>query len=162
LHAARQLPAWLIFDVGQNMSGAPESLKNEKLVGHLLVLWMHQNTLVWGRVQLISAIQVAVIGGWYTLFVADKYRYAGLISLLGVVLSFLVAATIECDLEWRRDIKKRLIALEPDIFPEKVDALPGWQVITNVASGFLWLNAILFAVTFITKATYAGWIRVCG
>jgi hypothetical protein len=141
------------------MLEAPKVAPDDKLVTQLLNLWMHQNTLLWGRVQLISAIQAGVVGGWFTLFSSDRYRYAALIALLGAILSLAVYAIIDCDLDWRRDIKKRLVEADPRIFPEKTGAISGYTVIISIAIGFFWLDVILFAVTIVTKATVAGWIE---
>jgi hypothetical protein len=160
LHAARPLRSWLISDVRpENMCNSPEDPPDDKLTAHLLSLWMHQNTILWGRIQLISAIQAVVVGGWYTLFTADKFRYAALLTLLGTALSLAVFAVIDCDLDWRRDIKKRLENLDSRIFPQKIPAVSGWFVIRSIAIGFFWLNVALFCVTLISKATMAGWIK---
>jgi hypothetical protein len=134
---------------------------NDKLPGHLLSLWIHQNTILWGRLQTIGVIQVAVVAGWYSLFDGKRYAYAALATLLGAALSFAVYVLVDCDLEWRRDIKKRLVALEPDIFPKDVGGISGWVVIKAIAKGFWYLDILLFAITVLTFMTYSGWLRCC-
>jgi hypothetical protein len=144
------------------MCNEPPKESDEKLVGHLLTLWTHQNTLLWGRLQSIGLIQAAVVAGWYSLFDGRKYHYAVLLTLLGAALSFAVYVVVDCDLKWRRDIKERLAKLDSRVFPKDVGGIPGWIVIKGIALGFWYLNLILFAVTMITLASYHGWLNFCG
>ena len=143
------------------MCNQPEKPADDKLATHLRTLWIHQNTVLWGRLQSIGVLQVAVVAGWYALFSSDRFRYAALLCVLGVTLSFAVFALVDCDLEWRRDIKKRLVDLDPRIFPAKVPSISGWFVIRGISLGFCGLNLLLLAVTVITKATLAGWVVSC-
>jgi len=143
------------------MCNRPEKVAEDKLPERLLTLWTHQNALLWGRLQSIGILQAAVVAGWYSLFSTDKMRYAALLSLLGAALSFSVFVIVDCDLKWRRDIKDRLVELDSRIFPKNVGGVPGWIVISGIALGFFGLNLVMFTVTIITKATYAGW-KICG
>jgi hypothetical protein len=81
-------------------------------------LWTHQNTLLWGRLQTLSAIQVAVIGGWYFLFAGQHFIWAFLLSMLGTFLSYCVHSLIDRDLSLRKKFRDELDKIVPEFFPK--------------------------------------------
>src|SRR6266705_2475026 len=92
-------------------------------------LWIHQNTLLWGRLQTLSALQVAVIGGWYLLFSGHHFIWALLLSALGIFLSLCVYLLICADLALRDKFREELDErVAPGFFP-KHSAIPGWLII---------------------------------
>src|ERR1051325_10495392 len=119
------------------MCDVPQPQRDEKLVSSLLTLWAHQNGILWGRLQNVGVIQVAVIAGWYTLHHSHRYRDAAFVALLGSALAGAVYLAVHCDLKWRLDIKTRLERIDDRIFPQNVGGVSGWKIITGIGVGFL-------------------------
>jgi hypothetical protein len=115
---------------------------------NLVALWIHQNQVVWGRLQTIGVVQVAVIAGWYHTFTSrepERSGYSALISLLGFALSFATLLIVYCDLDRREELRERIVALDGAILPQGGPGVGGYLVITRIAQGFFWLNAALLA-----------------
>jgi hypothetical protein len=89
----------------------------------LFALWMHQNQLVWSRLQAIGVLQVAVLAGWGAL-VSRSSIAAFFVSLLGLALLLLIARAIQCDLAARRNVRMRIPNSETD-FPLDPVEKPG-------------------------------------
>jgi hypothetical protein len=49
----------------EDRSAKTQSDDKAKTIDRLVNLWVHQNTLLWSRMQTLTALQVAVLGGWY-------------------------------------------------------------------------------------------------
>ncbi|HEY5813387.1 MAG TPA: hypothetical protein VIT23_12140 [Terrimicrobiaceae bacterium] len=97
-----------------------------KTIDRLVNLWIHQNTLLWNRLQTLTALQVAVLGGWYY-FYFSRHTFTStflalLIALLGVLLSLLIRELTNCDASRRDSLRKRVQDLDllygKVIFPE--------------------------------------------
>lgn len=73
----------------------------------LLDSWLHQNNLVWSRLQTLSALQVAVIVGWGAL-ISEHAERALAAAILGTALSWLIWRAIDCDLGARFEIDKKI------------------------------------------------------
>jgi len=110
-------------------------------------LWMHQNTLLWGRLQTLSALQVAVVGGWYVLFSRQNFVWALLLSALGTFLSCCVYLLIRADLALRKKFREELDEhVAPGFFP-KHEEIPGWLIVHLIGVTFCILNGIMAAVS---------------
>src|SRR5262249_51916988 len=114
--------------------------------------WIHQNNLLWGRLQTITAIQGGVIAGWFALiFGENPHPTLGMaLAALGVWLSWRVEQLIECDIKWRNSIRQRLQEVakeknEQDPLPQ-VHHVFGWQIIKEIAIGFVLLDVLLFGI----------------
>ena len=105
------------LDGGTWWSGGPiEVIRWQEIVSagkpawsskELLDVWLHQNQLVWSRLQTIALLQVAVISGWwYSIGVQPLNALA--VSGLGAVLTALIMWAIKCDLGARDNVDTRL------------------------------------------------------
>jgi hypothetical protein len=103
--------------------GRTTKCEPDKTIDRLINLLTHQNTLLWSRLQTLSALQVPVLGGWYFFFVWNpRFDLAAYVSLLGVVLSSLIWQLIHCDADRRDYLRKSVKDVEqPEaqlLFPE--------------------------------------------
>ncbi|HEY5813113.1 MAG TPA: hypothetical protein VIT23_10740 [Terrimicrobiaceae bacterium] len=97
-----------------------------KTIDRLLDLWIHQNTLLWNRLQTLAVLQVPVIGGWYFFYFSRNTftttSLALLVALLGVFLSVLIRGLTSCDASRRDYLRKRIQGLDriygKEIFPD--------------------------------------------
>jgi hypothetical protein len=56
----------------------PLKLKDwPKTIDRLLNLYSHQNTLLWSRLQTLTALQIPVLGGWYFFLSKATKRIGG-------------------------------------------------------------------------------------
>ncbi len=116
----------------------------------LLTLWGQQNTLLWGRLQTVTALQVAIIGGWYGLFLGEKSNIFGALclTLLGTWLAWRLRCLILCDLEWRFKLKERIEAFtalkQAKLLPSSEGPVHGWKIIREIANGFVFIDLLLF------------------
>jgi len=109
-------------------------------------LWKHQNKLLWGRLQTISAIQGAVLAGWYFLFTGEHFCWAFLLAILGTFLSCCVHTLICCDIDQRKKYRDELEKIAPG-FLMKHDGVPGWKIIKLVSLTFCILNWTMVVVS---------------
>jgi hypothetical protein len=113
-----------------------------------LTLWMHQNTLLWGRLQTISVLQVAVISGWYFLFTEEHFLWASLLAGLGTHLSYWIFQLICCDLDLRKKYRDELDNIAPGFLPNH-NGIPGWKIIKKLGSTFCVLNWTMTVVSLV-------------
>jgi hypothetical protein len=77
-----------------------------KTVDRLIDFWIHQNTLLWSRLQTLAALQVPVLAGcYYFLWINDRSLFALLIAILGASLSVLILLLIKRDVSRRDDMQ---------------------------------------------------------
>jgi len=108
-----------------------------------LNLWIHQNSLLWGRLQTIAAIQGAVLGGWYFLFTGEQFIWAFLLAALGTFLSERVHALIKCDLALRKIYKDKIEnEIAPGFLPQHT-GVPGYKIITTISFVFVAINVVI-------------------
>jgi len=128
-----------------------ESEEIDKLVDRSLEAWRHQNELLWGRLQTIAAVQVAVIGGCYFLEFNEKNSTAPflafLLATLGVYLSVQIQKLIKCDLDHRYHYAKLVKSHYPNFFPTREGKKAGWKRIRQISKFFVHLN---FSIALIT------------
>ena len=87
---------------------------------------------------------------------STNLRYAAFVALLGSALAGAVFAAVDCDLDWRYDIKKKIEAIDTRLFPEKGGAVSGRKIIYGIALGFLLVDVALLAFTFFTRLEWFG------
>ena len=139
----------------------------EKLIDRLSIFWMHQNELLWGRLQTIAVIQAGVLAGWYYLTFSDNGIFAPFLAFcltsLGFILSREVKELIECDLDHRRYHSDMLKELDKNLFLKR-EGTHGWKRIKFISGLFVWINGFLAVVSggnFIFRVLV--WLfRTCG
>ena len=91
-------------------------------------LWVHQNNLLWSRLQTLTALQLPMLGGWYYFYFRGKSdantALALLVASLGVFLSLLIRELAGCDASRRRYLLEKVQELDPkpdgiEIFPDE-------------------------------------------
>lgn len=138
---------------------------NDKATDRFLNLWIHQNGLLWGRLQAISALQVAVLGGWYALFVGGsgsviKQILGTFIAVLGWYLSMGIRELINIDVRFRDQHRNKLEMLAPRLIESNRGQ--GTKRIQGISSVFVWISGIVsFASVMWILVCFIYWV-VCG
>src|SRR4051812_7442617 len=113
--------------------------RDTELVRNLVSLWTSQNSLVWGRLSRITAMETAILAGWFALFKDGTYGQSAMCVVLGVVLATVTGYLIECDLKWKYDIGKRLRTADDRILPnveDVKDVVAGHVLMRGIVWGF--------------------------
>jgi hypothetical protein len=108
---------------------------------------MHQNTLLWGRLQTISGVQVAVIGGWYFLLAGHHCVWAGLLAGLGTFLSYQIHELIKLDIAFRNKIRDEIDEVVPKFFPAHSGKGHGSKIIQRLSAAFAIINWTMVVVS---------------
>ena len=104
-------------DKDKPLNHAQESVKADGFYRALISLRIHQDRLLWSRVQLLIAVQGAVIGGSYA--IGDHFL-AGSILFAGFVLSLVIHELVAKD-QIDRDVNLKLIdQLGNLLIPEEI------------------------------------------
>lgn len=130
------------------MSG--DSKNDTEYVRNLVALWTHQNTVVYGRLTTISAIQAAVFAGWYTASKATvpAHDYACAVGVAGTVLAWTAFKLVDCDLRWKMHFGDRLRAADSRLLPPRdVGTLAGWKLMKGVFISFIVVDFILSGIS---------------
>lgn len=133
----------------------------DKSIDRHLTLWTHQNNLLWGRLQTVSGLQLAVFAGWYATFVKGNGfvddLIGALVTAVGLFLSLELRRLILIDIEFRdiqRDKIRKLqdsgIAKVEDLFPlpepPKKDG-GGTETMKRTLCFFFFLICVLLVVS---------------
>jgi len=136
-----------------------KSCKDKSIDRHL-TLWTHQNNLLWGRLQTVSGLQLAVFAGWYATFVkGDGFvcdLIGAMVALLGLWLSCQLKKLITKDIGFRNSQRdkirrlEKLIEQEYQLFP--IPTPPdrdgkGAEVMLNTVSCFICLIGITIVLS---------------
>ncbi len=101
---------------------------NNKSIDRRLNLWTHQNTLLWGRLQTISALQLAIFAGWYATFVKGSgfcTDFLGAtIAAIGLFLSVQLRRLILADIKFRNQQRDKIRELQKAGIPEAEHLFP--------------------------------------
>ena len=60
------------LDLPQSEDQQKEKDRQQKSIDRLVNLYMHQNTLLWGRLQALTALQIPVLGGCISFGVINR------------------------------------------------------------------------------------------
>ncbi|MBI1811645.1 MAG: hypothetical protein HY035_11565 [Nitrospirae bacterium] len=100
------------------------SIGKEQIYSSLIAFYLHQDRLMWSRVQTIVAVQGAVLGATYSLRKYDYFVWCGILAL-GVMLTVLIFFVMKRDQQVRDEIAEQIGNSFPLIPPPKWPALRG-------------------------------------
>lgn len=134
----------------------------DKTIDRYITIWLHQNTLLWGRLQAIGVLQIAVISGSYSLLITSHTTksicFGFLLALLGASVSWQLDRIIRLDLHYRRAYRDRIGKLEPNLFkgisplgPQTQGQVLGHRQIIQLSGTFKWINYIILLIA-------GGWL----
>jgi hypothetical protein len=122
-----------------------------KTIDRLVTLYMHQNTLLWTRLQTLAALQLPVLAGWYFFYQQSKFPLAACVALLGTILSALIWELFHCDADRRNYLRKKLLEVDQIegkiIFPDMRTWISGFRVMELIVGLFLAIDSILTLFT---------------
>jgi len=96
-HEARQVPSWLIFDVGRNtMAGSPRNIIRSSIgfgtVVAFVVSWIENHSLLWAIVHAVYSWLYVAYLGLTKLGLISPIQASPLHTALAVILAFGVVA----------------------------------------------------------------------
>jgi len=127
----------------------------EKTIDRLLNLWLHQNTLLWSRLQTIALLQVPVMTAWFWFSQReDLIGFAVAIATLGGFLSLLINELIDCDAEHRDSIREQVRKMDSMVFPHHTRTRPRGITIMKAITGLF--VVVDFGLAYISIAALCG------
>jgi hypothetical protein len=110
-------------------------------VNKLVDLYTHQNTLLWGRLQTLSVLQLPVAAGWYTFWKDCSFDRSLFVASVGVIFTCLIGNLVNCDSGRRNYLRDKLHERAPVLFPKyKKPGLSGFQVMLAILTIIVLMN----------------------
>ncbi len=119
----------------------PEIAKREMLPNELLSYFLHQDRMMWSRLQTLLAIEGVTLA--CALKMQESKTSMIILMIFGAVLSVLVIMLFYRDRQYRRFYSDRLAALvSTEVY------LPDWKVLKIIINGHrvFWAILVLFAI----------------
>lgn len=119
----------------------------------LLELWMHQNNLLWNRLQLIAIVQAGVlVGFWHLAHEKNAPLQAIFLAALGWWLSVLTCCILERDIAYRERVRAVLKECLPESMRDSETGPRGHVYIKITAYTFALLDLALIVWVPFVKA----------
>jgi hypothetical protein len=115
------------LDLPQSEDQQKEKDRQQKSIDRLVNLYMHQNTLLWSRLQALTALQIPVLGGWYFFWSNQPQPQwlACAVAILGALLSLAILELTNCDASRRKYLRDSIEPIDKAeyyrLFPEHHD-----------------------------------------
>lgn len=130
----------------------PELGDKQKAIDRLLNLYIHQNNLLWSRLQALTALQIPVLGGWYFFWKNQPNWFAFGVAILGALLSLAILELTNCDGDRRDDLKKRIEPIDKAeydlLFPDFKRWIRGRRLMQIIVIAFCFIDFGLAGGTF--------------
>jgi hypothetical protein len=87
------------------------SMRQEEAVKY----WLEQSKFMWSRLQTISALEVAIVGGWYVLIDGKHSNFALPLLLSGTVFMAMLGLLVKRDIQYMAAWQRLAAGSFPDV-----------------------------------------------